>query len=68
MTDNTGTHSPGTIRNEISPDGDEIPNEIGGPSSIATSDLPDGVPEDEMKTATGHKLGHLKSTKNTIDS
>jgi hypothetical protein len=56
------------IRNEMSPDGDKIANEIGGPSSIATSDLPGGVPEDEMKTAKVNKLGHLKSTKKTIDS
>lgn len=61
-------YSPGMIRNEISPDGDEVAHEIGGPSSIPTSDLPGGVPEDEMKTAKDHKLGHLKSTKKTIDS
>ncbi|KAE8447760.1 hypothetical protein EG329_010154 [Mollisiaceae sp. DMI_Dod_QoI] len=42
--------------------------EIGGASQISTSELPGGVPEDQLRDAKPHKLGHLQSTKKTIDS
>jgi len=38
------------------------------PSTISTSSLPDGKPEDEMKNAKEHKLGHLSSIKKVVDS
>jgi len=41
---------------------------VGGISSITTADLPGGVPEEEMKTAHDHKLGHLASIKKNRDS
>jgi len=37
-------------------------------SRISTSDLPDGVPTDQLKTAKEHKLGHMSSVKKNIDS
>ncbi|KAF7917076.1 hypothetical protein BELL_0138g00150 [Botrytis elliptica] len=37
-------------------------------STISTADLPGGVPEDQMKNAKGHKLGHLQSVNRTINS
>lgn len=37
-------------------------------STIPTSSLPDGKPEDEMKNAKEHKLGHVSSIKKIIDS
>ncbi|TVY62830.1 hypothetical protein LSUE1_G008248, partial [Lachnellula suecica] len=37
-------------------------------STIPTSDLPGGVPADQLETAKAHKLGHLQSVKRTIDS
>jgi hypothetical protein len=40
---------------------------VGGVSQISTRNLPDGVPENELKDAEDHHLGHL-STKKTIDS
>ena len=46
----------------------EIDGLVGGVSRISTKDLPGGTPEDEMKNAKNHKLGHLQSTKDTIDS
>lgn len=41
---------------------------VGGPSPISTADLPDGVPEDQLKDAKDHRIGHLQSVKRTIDS
>ena len=41
---------------------------IGNASTISTADLPDGAPEDEMKDAKSHNIGHLQSSKKTIDS
>lgn len=40
---------------------------VGGVSQISTKDLPGGVPEDQLKDAKSHHVGHL-STKKTIDS
>ncbi|CZR62302.1 related to protein-tyrosine phosphatase [Phialocephala subalpina] len=40
----------------------------GGPSQIPTVELPGGVPEDQLKDAKTHRLGHLQSTKKTLDS
>ncbi|TVY40054.1 Phosphatidylinositol 3,4,5-trisphosphate 3-phosphatase and dual-specificity protein phosphatase [Lachnellula occidentalis] len=37
-------------------------------SMIPTSDLPDGVPTDQLKTAKEHKLGHMSSVKKNSDS
>lgn len=37
-------------------------------SAISTADLPGGVPENQMKNAKGHKLGHLQSVNRTINS
>lgn len=37
-------------------------------STIPTSDLPGGVPTDQLKTAKEHKLGHMSSVKKNIDS
>ncbi|RAL62365.1 hypothetical protein DID88_004931 [Monilinia fructigena] len=37
-------------------------------STISTADLPGGVPEDQMKDAKGHGLGHVQSVNRTIDS
>lgn len=45
----------------------DIPN-APSTSTISTADLPGGVPEDQMKNAKGHKLGHLQSIKKTINS
>jgi len=41
---------------------------VGHASTISTSSLPDGKPEDEMKNAKEHKLGHVSSIKKIIDS
>ncbi|KAK6610491.1 phosphoinositide 3-phosphate phosphatase [Botrytis cinerea] len=46
---------------------DDIPN-APPVSTISTADLPGGVPEDQMKNAKGHKLGHLQSVHRIIDS
>jgi protein-tyrosine phosphatase len=35
---------------------------------VPTSELPGGVPEEQMKDAKSHGLGHLQSLKKTIDS
>jgi protein-tyrosine phosphatase len=41
---------------------------VGGPPPISTADLPDGVPEDQLKDAKDHRIGHLQSVKRTMDS
>jgi len=41
---------------------------VDGVSHMSTKDLPDGSPEDELKTAKDHKLGHLQSAKKIINS
>jgi hypothetical protein len=46
---------------------DTLPTEA-TPSVPATSQLPDGVPEEEMKTVTEPRLGHLKVKSKTVDS
>jgi hypothetical protein len=48
--------------------GPEIDAVAGGVSQISTRDLPDGVPEEQLRDAKDHKLGHLQSTKKIIDS
>lgn len=40
----------------------------GGISTVRTGDLPDGVPEDELRDAKDHKIGHLQLAKKTMDS
>ncbi|KAG9231220.1 hypothetical protein BJ875DRAFT_517826 [Amylocarpus encephaloides] len=40
----------------------------GGALMIPTSDLPGGVPQDQLKTSHAHGLGHLQAKKHTIDS
>lgn len=46
----------------------EVAGVISGVSHISTSDLPDGVPEADLKDANDHKLGHMKSLKKTTES
>lgn len=46
----------------------DVYNTSASASTIPTSDLPDGVPEDQMKDAKTHGLGHLQSTNHTLDS
>jgi hypothetical protein len=46
----------------------ESPSKIGNIPTIPTSSLPDGRPEEEMKTAKEHKLGHVSSIKKVVDS
>ena len=41
---------------------------VGGPTQISTADLPDGVPEDQLKGAKDHHIGHFQLAKRTIDS
>ncbi|OCL03223.1 phosphatidylinositol-3,4,5-trisphosphate 3-phosphatase [Glonium stellatum] len=41
---------------------------VGGIQHVSTGDLPDGRPEEEMHTSSGHSLGHLKQAKNTSTS
>ena len=41
---------------------------VGGPLPISTADLPDGVPEGQLKDAKDHRIGHLQSARRTIDS
>lgn len=55
-------------RTDMSPVGNEMPENIGDATTVPTSELPGGAPEEEMKTVHEHKLGHLQSTKKTIDS
>ena len=45
----------------------EIDAVVGGVPQISTRDLPDGVPEEQLRGANDHKLGHLQSTKKIID-
>jgi hypothetical protein len=52
-------------RTDMDPQTDGI---VSGVSQISTSDLPDGVPENQLRDAKDHKIGHLQSTKHTIDS
>ncbi|CAL3965285.1 unnamed protein product [Diplocarpon coronariae] len=37
-------------------------------ATVATSSLPDGVPEDQLLDAKSHGLGHLQSKNRTVDS
>lgn len=39
-----------------------------GAPTILTSELPDGISTDQLKTAKEHPLGHMQSVKKTIDS
>ena len=41
---------------------------VSGIQHVLTGDLPDGKPEEEMQTSSGHSLGHLKQAKNTSTS
>ncbi|OCK76795.1 hypothetical protein K432DRAFT_335045 [Lepidopterella palustris CBS 459.81] len=38
---------------------------VSGIQYVSTGDLPDGKPAEEMNTASGHSLGHLKRAKKT---
>jgi hypothetical protein len=59
-------HSPDAkSRTDMPPQVDGI---VDGVSHMSTKDLPDGSPEDELKTAKDHKLGHLQSAKKIINS
>jgi protein-tyrosine phosphatase len=40
----------------------------GGVSQISTKDLPGGVPEDQLKDAKSHHVGHLSSAKKSVES
>ncbi|KAA8573239.1 hypothetical protein EYC84_003734 [Monilinia fructicola] len=37
-------------------------------STVSTAELPGGVPEEQMKDAKGHRLGHVQSVNRTINS
>jgi len=45
-----------------------VVSETSGPKPIRTATLPDGVPEEDMKDAHEHKIGHLGSLKKNINS
>ncbi|KAL3418310.1 dual specificity phosphatase [Phlyctema vagabunda] len=64
----TSRTEPSLIQKQNSNSSPDVAGIISGVSQISTSELPDGVPENELKTAKNHKLGHLKSLKKTQDS
>ncbi|KAF4636579.1 hypothetical protein G7Y89_g1506 [Cudoniella acicularis] len=41
---------------------------VGGISAMLTSELPDGAPEDQLKSAKEHNLEHLQSTRTMMNS
>ncbi|KAF2089739.1 phosphatases II [Saccharata proteae CBS 121410] len=41
---------------------------VKGKEHVSTGDLPEGLPEGELKTAKGHTLGHVKLKKNSETS
>ncbi|PQE31246.1 dual specificity phosphatase protein [Rutstroemia sp. NJR-2017a WRK4] len=66
----TATTRNDAVEGSVQPQQDNLAelHQAGITSSIPTSDLPGGVPEDQMKTAKTHGLGHLQSTKHALDS
>ncbi|KAK4946266.1 hypothetical protein LTR28_007862, partial [Elasticomyces elasticus] len=47
---------------------DSVPGLVRGMQNVHTADLPDGKPEEEMNTPTGHSFGHVKLDKNVSTS
>lgn len=41
-----------------------VAGELEGTQHVSTSDLPGGIPEEDMRTRNGHALGHMKQAKN----
>ncbi|KAI9831785.1 MAG: hypothetical protein M1819_004682 [Sarea resinae] len=52
----------------ISHDEPSLAGKVTGAKHVLTGDLPDGKPQEELKTAKEHSIGHLKRTKDTSTS
>ena len=66
-TSNVASQHPAQVKSPGSTDS-PVDGVIKGVQHISTEDLPDGQPQEELKTSAEHTLGHMKKKKDTSTS